>query len=68
MMLRRIVHGVARPLAQQHARSMAIAVGSKFPSVEVDDAKWPPAPYNLADKIADKKVIVVGLPGAFTPT
>jgi hypothetical protein len=51
-----------------HARGLAIAAGSKFPSVEVDAASWPPTPFNLADTIADKKVIVVGLPGAFTPT
>ena len=67
MMLRRVVHASARPLAS-HARGMAIAAGSKFPSIDVDAAKWPPTPFNLADRIADKKVIVVGLPGAFTPT
>ena len=68
MMLRRCV-AAARPIgAAAHARGMAIAVGSKFPSVEVDAAKWPPTPFNIADKIANKKVIVVGLPGAFTPT
>ena len=64
-MLRR----VAAPLAKAaHTRGLAIKVGSKFPSVEVDAAKWPPTAFNLADRIADKKVIVVGLPGAFTPT
>ena len=47
---------------------MTIAVGSKFPSVEVDKASWPPTAFNLADHIANKKVILVGLPGAFTPT
>jgi len=47
---------------------MAIAAGSKFPSVEVDAASWPPTAFNLADRIANKKVIIVGLPGAFTPT
>ena len=49
-------------------RSMTIAVGSKFPSVEVDKASWPPTAFNIADYIAEKNVIVVGLPGAFTPT
>ena len=67
-MLRRVVVGAGRPLAERHARTMAIAVGSKFPSVEVEKASWPPTPFNLADKIAMKKVIIVGLPGAFTPT
>lgn len=54
--------------AAPHARAMTIAVGSKFPSVEVDKASWPPTAFNLADHIANKKVILVGLPGAFTPT
>ena len=58
----------AAAAARTHARSMAIAVGSKFPSVEVDKASWPPTAFNLADHIANKKVILVGLPGAFTPT
>ena len=44
------------------------AAGSKFPSVNVHEASWPPTHFNIADRIADKKVIVVGLPGAFTPT
>jgi len=45
-----------------------IAVGDKFPNVEVDAASWPPTALNLNDRIKDKKVILVGLPGAFTPT
>jgi len=56
----------ASSLSRTFARS--ISVGDKFPSVDVHEAKWPPTPFNIADKIADKKVIVVGLPGAFTPT
>ena len=67
MSLRRVVDA-GRPLAERHARTMAIAVGSKFPSVEVEKASWPPTPFNLAEQIAMKKVIIVGLPGAFTPT
>lgn len=68
MLLRRVAQGVVRPLARSHTRGLAVAVGDKFPSVEVDHASWPPTAFNLAEKIADKKVILVGLPGAFTPT
>ena len=60
LQLRRVASAAARPLAS-HART--IAVGAKFPSVEVDAASWPPTPFNLADRIASKKVIIVGLPG-----
>ena len=69
MLARRLGASAARPLAQAaHARGMAIAAGDKFPSIDVHAASWPPTPFNIADKIAGKKVIVVGLPGAFTPT
>ena len=66
-MLRRVALPLAK-LSSAPCRGMAIAAGSKFPSVEVDLASWPPTAFNLAERIADKKVIVVGLPGAFTPT
>lgn len=68
MMLSRLATRAARPAATIQQRTMALAAGSKFPSVEVDKASWPPTAFNLADHIANKKVIVVGLPGAFTPT
>ena len=44
------------------------AVGSPFPKVEVDKASWPPTAFDISEYIANKKVIIVGLPGAFTPT
>ena len=57
LMLRAFAATTARPLAKAaHARGMAIAVGSKFPSVDVDAASWPPTAFNLADRIANKKV------------
>ena len=49
-------------------RALAIKAGAAFPNVEVDAASWPPTAFNLHDRIKDKKVIIVGLPGAFTPT
>jgi hypothetical protein len=42
-------------------------IGSRFPSVEID-CGFPPEKVNLADRIKGKRVILVGLPGAFTPT
>jgi peroxiredoxin len=42
------------------------AVGDKFPAVHMDFG-FPPAKVNLAERLAGKKTIVVGLPGAFTP-
>jgi len=68
-MVPRMLGRAVVPLAKAaHARTMAIAVGSKFPSTSVYAASWPPTGVCVADRIADKKVIVVGLPGAFTPT
>jgi len=50
----------------QHAPVMA-EVGSKLPAVEIDFG-FPPEKVNIADRVKGKKVILVGLPGAFTPT
>ena len=74
MLLARNSQRLARPLVGSRlAPALAqqtrnISVGDKFPSVEVDKASWPPTAFNIADRIAGKKVIICGLPGAFTPT
>ena len=46
---------------------MTIAVGDKVPSIELDFG-FPPKKVNVAEYAAGKKVIIMGLPGAFTPT
>jgi len=43
------------------------SVGDMLPSVELHQG-WPPKKYNLADFAKNKSVLLVGLPGAFTPT
>jgi len=58
-----------RLLRGRGARELSpCADGSKLPSDLVLDCGFPPAKVNLADRVAGKKVLVVGLPGAFTPT
>ena len=47
--------------------SSPFLVGTKAPSVDLDRG-FPPSKVNLAERVAGKKVILVGLPGAFTPT
>lgn len=46
-----------------------VAVGDAFPSVTVHhySPSWP-TPVRLAERLAGKRTILVGLPGAFTPT
>lgn len=63
MLARRLL----QPLLHPHARAFAIKVGDKFPAVEVD-LGFPPKKVNMGERLAGKKMIVVGLPGAFTPT
>lgn len=45
----------------------AISVGDKIPSVELDFG-FPPEKVNIADRVAGKNVLLISLPGAFTPT
>ena len=45
----------------------AVAAGSKLPPISLD-YNFPPVKVNLAQRCASKNVILVGLPGAFTPT
>lgn len=60
--------GAARRVAatSMSLRSFA-SVGDKLPSVELHQG-FPPKKYNLADFAKDKSILLVGLPGAFTPT
>jgi len=61
----------ARPLAatigrRQLARSFA-TVGSQIPNVELHK-NFPPEKIQMGEYLKNKNVVIVGLPGAFTPT
>ena len=45
-----------------------VAVGDKFPDVALQKGPCPPVEVNMPKRLAGKKTLVVGLPGAFTPT
>jgi len=46
-----------------------VAEGDSLPSVKVFSGVFPdPEAVDVADYCKDKSVIIVGLPGAFTPT
>lgn len=49
------------------ALAFAAKVGDKVPSVNVHSG-FPPDMVNIADYVKGKNTIIVGLPGAFTPT
>jgi|TARA_B100001540_G_scaffold26970_1_gene22502 peroxiredoxin len=46
-----------------------VAVGDRFPAViaQSHEPSWP-TPVKMQDRLKGKKTLVVGLPGAFTPT
>mmetsp|Transcript_20028 Transcript_20028/g.43138 ORF Transcript_20028/g.43138 Transcript_20028/m.43138 type:complete len:96 (+) Transcript_20028:33-320(+) len=45
----------------------SVSVGDKLPSVELHSG-FPPQKIDLATYTANKSVVIIGLPGAFTPT
>ena len=46
----------------------ASLVGNKVPGGVELDFGFPPTKIPLSERVAGKKIILVGLPGAFTPT
>jgi len=64
------VSGFGSQMMRSGLRTSAIrmaAVGDKFPAVSVDFG-FPPTKVDMRARLAGKKTIIVGLPGAFTPT
>jgi hypothetical protein len=57
------VYGQRSPAASMER----IEVGSAVPSVELDFG-FPPEKVNIEERTKGKRTILVGLPGAFTPT
>jgi len=51
----------------EYTTAKNVRVGDRIPDVSVDK-NFPPEKVNLAEFCNGKKVVVVGLPGAFTPT
>jgi peroxiredoxin len=49
------------------ANVAALSVGDAFPDLSIDQG-FPPEVVSLKDRLAGKKTILIGLPGAFTPT
>ena len=49
------------------ASAFTIKAGDKVPAADLHFG-FPPTFVNTEDYLADRNVIVVGLPGAFTPT
>jgi len=62
--------GAFAPKASFQRSSIAhnIAVGDSIPSVEMLQGFPDPKNIDVADHVKGKKTIIVGLPGAFTPT
>jgi hypothetical protein len=57
----------APPTLTNHALRSFASVGDMLPSVELHHG-FPPKKHNLATFAKDKSILLVGLPGAFTPT
>eukprot|EP00931_Biecheleriopsis_adriatica_P084796 TRINITY_DN5882_c0_g1_i3.p2 TRINITY_DN5882_c0_g1~~TRINITY_DN5882_c0_g1_i3.p2 ORF type:complete len:155 (-),score=37.73 TRINITY_DN5882_c0_g1_i3:478-891(-) len=66
-----VVRGTRKQAASRAAASLvslrAVEVGDSIPNVGLDKG-FPPDKVMLGDYCKGKKVVLVGLPGAFTPT
>jgi len=60
-------HLIRGLVAASLAYASAIEVGDTIPSSELH-YDFPPTKVDIASRLANKKAIIVGLPGAFTPT
>jgi len=58
----------ARSKVDEKENARPIAVGDKIPSVTIDHGFNPIGKVNMAERTKGKNVIILGLPGAFTPT
>jgi len=50
------------------ATALLALVGERVPSITLDQGWGPPSKIDLAERVKGKKVLLLGLPGAFTPT
>jgi len=64
---RALAVGRQSSVTMQAANSKAAKVGDRIPDVSLDKG-FPPSKVSLKEACAGKKVVLVGLPGAFTPT
>merc|ERR1719240_295270 len=55
------------PKEKPAKKQKVIGVGDKIPAITIDQGFNPIGKVDLAEYTADKKVIILGLPGAFTP-
>jgi 2-Cys peroxiredoxin 5 len=49
------------------ATQPCIKVGDKIPAITIDHGFNPINKVNMSERLQGKKVIIMGLPGAFTP-
>ena len=68
MLLQRLAFSTSNArIIRQASRSLS-SVGYKIPSDIVLHRGFPPQEINLAEYVSGRNVVLVGLPGAFTPT
>jgi hypothetical protein len=58
-----------RQVSTDGRTTIMVAVGDQFPAVvaQSHEPSWP-TPVKMQERLKGKKTLVVGLPGAFTPT
>lgn len=55
------------PFGARSRTALDVAVGDSLPAIDLH-INFPPDMVNLADRSKGKSILIIGLPGAFTPT
>jgi hypothetical protein len=62
-----MVSGREYAALDEGATKWSIAKGGKIPAITIDHGFNPIGKVNMSERVKGKKVIILGLPGAFTP-